>query len=484
MATTLPSSLQSGLLQIVGDLGLLTGDDAAPYEAGARYGAGRALCVVRPASVEQVQAVVSLCAARRVRVVVQGANTGLTGASSPDASGEQVLLSMGRLRSHCEVDVAGRTVSVDAGVTLDKLNAALRPHGLWFPVDLGANPQIGGMVAANTGGTRLIRHGDVRHNLMAVEAVLFKPAGERVRFGRPLRKDNTGLDLKQLFVGASGTTGVITRAVLEVQPLPRQSATALIAPAAEDAVIPLLLQLESQLGDFLSAFEGMSSAALRSAVAHVPGLRMPFEAKPPEFAILIALESSSSPALTGLDLQEVLNNFLQERFGILVADAILGSGDDLWRLRHAISEGTRRLGKPITFDISVPRARLMAFRRAAREIVQKDWPFLQIFDFGHVADGGMHFNLVWPSNVPQAFDVVTADAVRERIYRLVVQEFGGSFSAEHGIGPHNTQFYERYASRTQMSLSGGIQKLLDPQRLCRSVDFDPASTAADPVFHT
>jgi FAD/FMN-containing dehydrogenase len=473
-----------GLLAIVGPTGVLSGQAAAGYEQGARYGSGRALCVVRPRSTDEVQGVVRFCAEQRIRLVVQGANTGLTGASTPDASGEQVVLSMERMRSTRIVDAPGRTVTVDAGVTLEDLNEALRPHDLWFPVDLGANPQVGGMIAANTGGTRLIRYGDVRHNLLAVEAVLFHPAGERVRFGRALRKDNTGIDLKQILVGASGATGVITQAVLEVHQRPKQSATALVAPASEDAVLALLLALESELGDFLAAFEGISAAAIRAACDHVPGLRVPFETGLPEFTILIELESSCSPTLTGLDLEDVLGRFLQERFGSLVLDAIVGSGEELWRLRHAISEGTRRLGRPVSFDISVPRARLMAFRRAALALAQANAPQMLAFDFGHIADGGMHLNFAWPDCAEWPYDETVVDALRQRLYALVVEEFGGSFSAEHGVGPHNQSFYDRFTGAAEKSLAGRIQRLVDPSRLCGVVDFGPLAPTKEEVVHT
>ncbi|MES2784347.1 MAG: DUF1338 family protein [Pseudomonadota bacterium] len=465
------ASLSASLAKLLGPSAVLAGDDAAAYESGARYGEGRAACVVRPASVEEVQAVVRICAAQCIRVVVQGANTGLTGASTPDTTGEQIVLSMERLRATCDVDPDCRTVTVDAGLTLEELNAALLPHDLWFPVDLGANPQVGGMIAANTGGTRLIRYGDVRHNLLAVEAVLFHPAGERVRFGRALRKDNTGLDLKQILVGASGATGVITQAVLEVQRRPRQTATAMVAPASDEAVMVLLLALESELGDFLAAFEGISSSAIHAACDHVPGLALPFEGNVPEFSVLIELESSVSHALTGLDLQDVLNRFLEDRFDTLVSDAIVGSTQELWRLRHAVSEATRRIGLPVTFDVSIPRSRLMAFRRAARELVRSMAPELEVFDFGHIADGGMHFNLVWPHTCRTAFDATRVESLRQQLYRLVVEEFGGSFSAEHGIGPHNQSSYDRFTSAVEKCLAGKIQRLVDPMRLCGVVDF-------------
>jgi FAD/FMN-containing dehydrogenase len=457
---------------IVGEAGLLQDPaDTGPYATGARYGAGRALCVVRPASTQEVSKIVRACVQARVALVPQGANTGLVGAGTPDASGEQVILSLNRLRARCDVDTPNRTATVDAGVLLHELNDTLEPHGLWFPVDLGADPSIGGMVAANTGGTRLIRYGDVRHNLLAIEAVLFDPPGEIVRLGRPLRKDNTGFDLKQLFVGTSGAAGIITQATLEVHSRPKQSATALVTPASDDAVMQLLLDAESELGDFLSGFEGMSGDAMRAAIAHVPSLRSPFAGEMPEFAVLIELESSSSAATTGLNLQQVLNEFLEARFGEIVTDAVLGCGSDLWNLRHGISEGARSLGRPVTFDISVPRADIMQFRREARALVAARHPQVHVVDFGHIADGGMHFNLAWPHDVPYDADAVRR--LRDEMYELVVQGFRGTYSAEHGVGPHNLAWYRNFTPPAALQVSGRLQRLLDPQRLCGVVELGP-----------
>ncbi len=460
---------------LLGERGVLQGTDMAACEQGARYGQGRALCVVRPASVAEVQAVVRWCAERGVRLVPQGANTGLVGASTPDASGTQVVLSTSRLRNSCEIDAANRSVVVDAGVTLQELNDRLAPHGLWFPVDLGANPTVGGMVAANTGGTRLIRYGDVRHNLLALQAVLLEPAGELLDMGRALRKDNTGPDLKQLFVGTSGAGAIVVRATLQVQVRPSQSATALVVPTSDGAVLELLQALERDLGDYLSAFEGLSGHAMQAAIDHVAGLRNPFAPeRAPDFAILIELEAASSKAYTGLDLQEALNRFLQDQFGQTIDNAVIGNSHELWRLRHSITEGARALGTPIAFDVSVPRSRTMAFCRAARAVVAAEFPFLHVVEFGHIADGGVHFNAIWRSGAGAPCDAAVVQALRERIYALVVQQFAGSYSAEHGIGPHNIAYYQRYTAPAARRLAQGLRRLVDPQQLCGAVDFGAA----------
>ena len=473
------SLLIERLAAVVGPRGLVTGADGAPYEVGARYGRGAALCVVRPATADEVSEVVKLCVAHGVQVVPQGANTGLVGASSPDDSRLQVVLSLSRLRGDIALDTVNRSVQVPAGMLLQEVNAALAGHGLWFPVDLGANPSIGGMVAANTGGTRLIRYGDVRHNLLSLEVVLFHPPGHRLTLGRALRKDNTGLDLKQLFVGGSGAGGVITSATLEVHRLPTQSATALVVPTDLDQVVPLLADLEAELGDYLSAFEGLSGPAMQAAVEHVPSLRNPFAPEPiPPYAVLIELASASSPTYARLDLQEALTQFLQDRFGPMVDNAVIGNGPDLWSLRHSISEGARALGKPIAFDVSVPRSRIMAFREAALKIVDERYGHLMVVDFGHVADGGVHFNVIWPHDAALAYDAATVSALRDEIYALVVDGFHGSFSAEHGVGPFNLHYYHRYTAPQAMHMAAQIRAITDPRRHCGTVDLGPPPVAA------
>jgi FAD/FMN-containing dehydrogenase len=474
--------LLAALREAVGPAGFVVGDETARYVEGARYGGGKALCVVRPAASEEAAAVVALCAAHGVSMVPQGANTGLVGASTPDTSGTQVVLSLDRLRGHCEVDVVNRTVEVDAGVLLHELNDKLEAHGLWFPIDLAADPSIGGMISANAGGTRLLRHGDVRHNLLAVEAVLFDPPGRLVRFGAPLRKNNTGFDLMQLFVGTSGASGVITRATLEVARKPRQSVTCIVVPASDSAVESLLVDAEEHLGEFLSAFEGLSRSALQSAISHVPSLRNPFAGEPlPEFCLLIEVSSCIPAAAGGVDLEGQLLAFLEERLGGVIANAVMGRGNELWQLRHSLSDGARALGKVIGFDIAVRRSDVMRFRREATALIDSCYPQLKVVDFGHVGDGGLHFNLVWPHDAGIAYAPDVVEQVRTEVYDLVVTGFGGSYSAEHGVGPHNHACYLKYTDDDTLALSGRLARLLDPRGLGGRVRFGRPESSVLPT---
>jgi FAD/FMN-containing dehydrogenase len=478
MPSDTPTSpdLMVQLAAMLGPLGFLSDSaDCARYVSGARYGQGQARAVLRPDTHEQVQQIVALCAAHAQPLVLQGANTGLVAASTPNSAGRQVVLSLERLKRHIEIDPVNRSVVVDAGVSLQELNEALAPHGLFFPIDLGANPSIGGMIAANTGGARLIKYGDVRHNLLGLRAVLMEPAGQELDCLHALRKNNTGPDLKQLLVGSSGAFGIITRAVLQVHRLPQQTATALVVPRDQAAVLQLLSSLEADCSEFLSAFEGISGAALAAVTRHIPGLANPFAPEPlPDYCVLIELSSAANPAICGIDLEAVLLRCLENLFGEVIENAVVGRGQDLWRIRHGISEALRHEGKMIAFDISMPRAQLVPFRQQALALLAERFPWLQAMDFGHWADGGCHFNLVWPHTATEAYQADTVSQVRDLIYDLVVHEYQGSFSAEHGVGPYNLAYYQRYTSIAAQALAGQMQTLLDPQRLLGQTWFGPA----------
>lgn len=449
------------LLRALGERGVLqTPEDRARFETGWRYGKGTARCIARPASTAEVAATLRLCGEHGVRVVAQGANTGLVASSTPDATGTMVVLSLERLNQTIEVDRAGRTVLVDGGVLLSELNAALRPHGGWFPVDLGADPQLGGMIATNTGGTRLLKYGDVRHNLLGLEVVLGD--GRVLTQLNRLRKNNTGLDCKHLFVGTTGVFGVVTRAVLQWAPLPQQRATALVGCRDGDAVLALLQALEHGLGDVLSAFEVMSGNALAAVFAHQPALRAPF-AELPRYTTLVEL-SSTLPA-SALPLESVLEERLGafvETAGDAVPDVVVGKGDEFWSMRHHISESLRRAGRMLAFDISVPRSQLPGFTAAVERLLAAEWPAVALCDYGHWGDGGTHLNLVWDEAAVGRPAAEVVAALQPRIYELAVRTYDGSYSAEHGVGPHNQRFYDLYTDPLVKQFAALLGDFCDP----------------------
>lgn len=456
-----------------GDAVLTDPEDLVKYESGWRYGKGKALLVVRPGTTADVSKLLAYCHAQAIRVMPQGANTGLVGASNPDASGEMLVLSLERLTRRLDIDPINRTALVDGGVLLSTLNAALVAQGLMFPIDLGADPTIGGMIVTNTGGTRLLKYGDVRHNLQGVEVVLAD--GTIIDALNHLRKNNTGLDLKQLFVGTSGVFGVVTGAVLQVAPVPRQQATALVGCVSGDAALALLQALERDLADVFTAYEVISANALGPVFAHHPDIRNPYGAsQPPAYTALVEL--SSTLPLDALDLPEVLEErlgaFLEGEAGEGLTDVFMGKPEDFWAIRHHISEGLRSEGKVLAFDISVPRSRMAAFTEAAVALLAKDHPFVQACDFGHWGDGGTHLNLVWDESTAPVPTDELVPLLQARIYELAVKGFDGSFSAEHGVGPHNQRFYDAYTPEVVRALNGALKAHLDPKRIMGTTRLD------------
>jgi len=436
--------------------------ERARYEQGWRYGTGSALAVVRPGSTEEVSRILALASAEGIRVVPQGANTGLVGASTPDGSGDMLVLSLERLTRTLAVDPVDRTVLADAGVLVSQLDAALAPHGLMFPVDLGADPTVGGMVATNTGGTRLLRYGDLRQNLLGLEVVL--PDGTVLDLLTALRKNNTGLDAKQLFVGTSGVFGVVTRAVLRVVPRPAQRAAALVGASEGASVLRLLSHLERRLGDVLTAFEVTSADALAPVFRHQPRLRNPFGGGLPPYTVLVELSTTLPAATVALAelLESSLGAFLDEDGGEGVTDVFPGRPAELWDIRHHVSESHRHEGEVLGFDLSVPRSSMAAFVEAARGLLAPDYPFVRVCDFGHWGDGGVHLNLVWrPEEAPRPTPELKAE-LQPLVYELAVTRFRGSYSAEHGVGPHNQAFYDRYTPELVRDLCRTLKARLDP----------------------
>lgn len=438
--------------------------DLSVWQTGWRGERGRAGFVLRPATTEQVSKAVAYCVAAGIPLVPQSGNTGLVGGSTPDASGSQAVLSLERLRGAdaVVVDATNRSVRVGAGVRLSELNEHLAHVDLYFPIDLGADPMIGGMVATNTGGARFLRYGDVRAHVLGLTIVLPDRDGTVLQLGGALRKDNTGPDWKQLFIGTGGAFGIVTEAVLNVEPVPQQRATALVVPRSESAIPGLLYELESRLAGDLSAFEFMSGNAMRHALAHAPAVRDPFRGERPALALLVETARAEPPATAGPSLTDALERTLGaiwEHTNDPLVDALFGPPAELWPLRHALSEGVRQAGPLFAFDLAFPRADVFAFRASMSAQLAAHWPELELCDFGHVGDGGIHFNLVC-HDPERAGDAGYEAALRDAVIRHAVEDFGGSFSGEHGIGRTNQRYYDRYTSTAEKRLADGFREAL------------------------
>jgi FAD/FMN-containing dehydrogenase len=454
-------ALLSAIAAVVEARHVLTeADDLARYSSDGRGATGTALAIVRPSSAEEIAVIVQLCVAAGVTLIPQGARTGLVAAGIGDVAGEAIILSLDRLARPPVIDPVNRTAEVDAGTLLSALNAAAESHGLFFPIDLGADPSIGGMIAANTGGARFLRYGDVRHNLMSVEVVTADADAQVLTLGAALWKNNSGIDLKQMFVGSSGSLGIVTRATVALSRKPTATITAMLALVEAGAAIPLLGALETAFGAMLTAFEGISGPALTAALDHVPRLRNPFPGARPDYAALVELSASAAFDEDLLEdrLATVLEPWLDSG---AVLDASIDRRGDLWAIRHAVPEGLRASGRVVACDIALRRGDVMRFRADLKARLHAIAPQILLHDFGHIGDGGLHFNLVWPPTAGP-FDAALADRVRALIFDATVTEYGGSFSAEHGIGPANAAAYTRLVAPEVRALAGRIQRLVAP----------------------
>jgi FAD/FMN-containing dehydrogenase len=376
-----------------------------------------------------------------------------------------LVLSLERMSKTLEIDAVDRTVVAGGGVLLSQLDAALAEKGLMFAIDLGADPTVGGMIATNAAGTRVLRYGDVRQNLLGLEVVLAD--GAVLDLMTALRKNNTGLDAKQLFVGTSGVFGIITRAVLRAVPRPAQRSTAFVGVGDGKAALHLLSHLEARLADVLTAFEVMSADALAPVFRYQPRLRNPFGASLPPFTVLVELSTTLPAERLGLDelLESTLGELLEGEAAEAITDIFPGKPSDLWDVRHHVSESHRHEGEVLGFDISVPRAAMADFIQAARELLAPEYPFLRVCDFGHWGDGGVHLNLVWKKEEALRPTPELKQELQPKVYDLAVTRFRGSFSAEHGVGPHNQAFYDRYTKDEVREVCRALKAHFEPRGL-------------------
>jgi FAD/FMN-containing dehydrogenase len=434
---------------------VLTADlDTAPYltDWRGRF-TGRTRAVLLPGSVAEVASLVRLCAHYRVPIVPQGGRTGLVLGSVPDASGQAVLLSLRRLNAIRTVDAANRTMTVDAGCILQHVQEAAAEHGMLFPLSLAAEGSctIGGNLSTNAGGTGVLRYGNTRELCLGLEVVT--PGGDVWDGLRGLRKDNTGYDLRDLVIGAEGTLGIITGAVLKLFPMPRASLTALVALDSAGAAVELLRLLESRCGPTLTGYELMSDLCLRLVARHFPDLPRPFPERYPQYALL-ELSSHESEHHGALLLEGAIERALEAG---LVRDAVvatsLARSRGLWAIREHIPLAQAAAGKNIKHDISLPLSRMAEFIAATGRAL--------VVCFGHVGDGNLHYNVAPPEGVAHEVFLGEQDAINRIVHDSVIA-FGGSISAEHGIGALKRDELARTKSPVEMGLMRAVKTALDP----------------------
>jgi len=458
-----PRDLLARLAAVVGERGIVPPAEQAPYENDWRdQWHGRAACVVRPASVEEVSGVVGLLAELRVPIVPQGGNTSMCGGSVPDTSGTQVVVNLSRMNRIRDVDALNNTITVEAGCVLAHLQEAAAKVDRLFPLSLGAEGscEIGGNLSTNAGGTGVLKYGNTRELVLGLEVVL--PDGRVWNGLRSLRKDNTGYDLKHLFVGAEGTLGIITAAVVKLFPRPRSQATAFVAVEDPAAAVALLSKLREAVGDRVTGFELVSRPCLDLVYRHIPNTRDPLPQPHPWYVLVELSDSTQGPALGEL-LEGALGAAAEE--GVIV-DAVLAMSDtqrlDFWRLRESISEAQKIDGVSIKHDVSVPVSKVPdLIEIAGRRLVEK-FPDIRIVAFGHVGDGNIHYNCGKPdSAAARDFFAGESPEVNHVVYE-VVRELGGSISAEHGLGVLKRDEIREYKSALELGLMRAIKRTLDP----------------------
>ncbi len=450
------------LAALLGPAGLLTDPaDVASYTTDWTGSVvGEAAAVLRPASTEQVAACVRLCRETGVAIVPQGGNTGLAAGAVPTTTGEQVVLSLTRMRTIRSVDPTADTITVDAGVVLAEVQAEAARAGRLFPLSLGSEGSctVGGNVATNAGGTAVLRYGMMRELVLGLEVVL--PDG-RVWDGlRPLRKDNTGYSLKDLFVGSEGTLGIVTAAVLRLFPATPRRATAFLALPSVEAAVGVLGALREHAGGSLATWELVSREAL-SWVLRESG-RDPF-AEAHEWYGLVELAGAGAD-----DLDAPLEAALGAAFDRgLVTDAVVagspGQRADLWRLREGISEAQKAAGVGLKHDVTLPISSLASFAAAVAPRLTARLPGVRLVIYGHVGDGNLHYNLVQPPGDPAEF--LAARAELSQIVYSEVAARGGSISAEHGLGSLKRAAAASYKSDVELDLMRALKHALDPDGL-------------------
>jgi len=456
--------LLSRLKAIVGETHLLTDGDLGAYEQDWRKRSrGKALAVVRPASTRQIAEVVRACAAAGTPIVPQGGNTGLVVGSIPDESGTQVVMSLTRMAAVRAIDSANLTMTVDAGCVLQNVQQAAADAGLLFPLSLAAEGSctIGGNLACNAGGTQVVRYGNSRELCLGLEVVTAQ--GEVWDGLSGLRKDNTGYDLRDLFIGSEGTLGIITAATLKLYPQPAATLTAWAAVPSLERAVALLGLAHQRLGAGLTGFEVMGRFALSLVGKHFGQMQIPLYESVP-YCVLLESADAESELHARVQFEQLLETALEQG---IVSDAVvaenLSQAHRLWHIRESIPLAQAEEGLNIKHDISIPVSRIPAFCAETDDVLAAAIPGVRLVNFGHLGDGNLHYNVQAPEGGDaQAFLRDQEERVNTLVYDQV-KHHGGSISAEHGIGSLKLDKLPGYKSPVALELMRAIKRALDPQ---------------------
>jgi len=457
--------LFDALRAAVGESNVLTDGDLSAWELDWRKRwRGRALAVVRPGTTAEVAAVVRACVAQGIAIVPQGGNTGLVGGGVPDDSGSQVVLSLTRLNRVRGIDGANLTMAVDAGCVLQAVQEAAAAESLLFPLSLAAEGSctIGGNLATNAGGTQVLRYGNARELCLGLEIVTAQ--GEVWDGMGGLRKDNTGYDLRDLFIGSEGTLGIITGATLKLYPQPAAVMTALAACDSLESCVALLARAQARLGAGLTGFEVMNGFSLALVAKHFAQLTQPLPASP--WTVLLELSDGEGEVHARTLFEGLLEAALDEG---LIGDAAVAESvaqsRALWHLRESIPLAQSEEGLNIKHDIALPVSRVAEFVAATDAALATAYPGIRLVDFGHLGDGNLHYNVQAPEDVAGADFLRDHEAEINKIVYDAVAARGGSFSAEHGVGALKRDELAQRKSPVALELMHAVKRALDPENL-------------------
>ena len=460
------NGLIDSLRQICGEAHVLSGGGLTAYERDWRGREhGKALCVVRPAHTKEASAVVKACAAVGVAMVPQGGNTGLVMGSTPDTSGQEVVISLQRMNKVRHIDIANATLTAEAGCILQHLQQTADQSGFLLALSLASEGSctLGGNLASNAGGTQVLRYGNTRDLCLGLEVVTAQ--GDVWSGLSGLRKDNTGYDLRHLFIGSEGTLGIITAATMKLFPKPAAQRTAWAAVPSVETALDLLGLAQQQLGAGLTGFEMMSQAALGLVARHFPALKVPFWQEAP-YCVLLELSDTESESHAEQRLEQLLGIALDKNVAseVVIAQS-LSQSRELWQVRESISSAQAAEGLNIKHDISLPVSAIPAFVKQTDTALANALPGLRIVNFGHLGDGNLHYNIQCPEGADAAHFLKTNEPqVNDMVYDAVMS-FGGSVSAEHGIGRLKVESLPHYKDPVALQLMRNIKQALDPQNL-------------------
>ena len=420
--------------------------------------------LLRPKTTEEVAELVKICAETRTPIVPQGGNTGLTGASQPHADMSEVIISTQRMNRVREIDTANDTLTVEPGVILQEIQRIAVENDRLFPLSLGAEGscQIGGNISTNAGGTQVLRYGNMRAMVLGLEVVL--PSGEVWNGLRSLRKDNTGYDLKHLFIGAEGTLGIVTAAVLRLFPLPSATETAWAALQSPEKAVELLGFMKSKLGEQVSGFELLQRSVVDLVLEHIPNTEDPIAQRYPWY-VLTEISGQGAPGSLSEPFTDALGEAAERG---LIEDAAVASssaqGKKFWYMREEMAEAQKRAGPSIKHDVSVPVSKIPTFLAEASAALEAAYPGINIVTFGHVGDGNMHYNPVAPEGWTRQEFAGERAKVNRIVHDLVISH-DGSISAEHGVGRLRLDENMHYKSQIEVDLMRAVKLALDPDNI-------------------